>query len=85
MKLAKTELSDGHVRVRFVDNAETPKAWIDICLPAESLMNPWDGAKSLGEIEARYVGVVRLATLRAAREIIGEEIDRLSNRTDIRR
>jgi hypothetical protein len=80
MKLVETKVAESTVRVRFADHVDPLKAanWIDMQLPLAELRDPY-GEGDLGDPELRYLAEVRLAALRSARDVIGAEIQRLSN------
>jgi hypothetical protein len=85
MKLIETKITENAAYIRYADSEVTPESWIDIQVPLKDLKNPWDEQQPLGNIETRLVAEARLATLRVAREIIGAEIQRLSDRSNLRR
>ena len=81
LSLIETTVSEYSVRMRYADKTDPTKAlaWIDFCFPLGDLVHPdsRDG-QPLGDPEKQYLGEIRLAVLRAARDLIGAEIQRLS-------
>jgi hypothetical protein len=83
MKLVETKISETAVHMRYADNPDLAKAnqWIDFQVPLDALkFLDHGGERALGNIEERYLGVIRVAALRYAREIIAAETQRLSGR-----
>jgi hypothetical protein len=82
MQLVETKISETTVQMRYADNPDSAKAtvWIDFQVPLKDLTLPdADQEYPLGDIEIRYLGSIRQAALRYARELIGEETQRLAS------
>lgn len=83
LKLIETKILPNAVHMRLADDPDPEKAeyWIDFQVPLDGLtLGTAAGDMPLGDIERRYVGSVRLAALRYARDLIGEETQTLASR-----
>lgn len=87
MKLIETTVLESSVQMRFADDADREKAseWIEIRVPTDSLRDPFAGASPLGDLDKRLLAEVRLVALRYARDVIGDETQRLSELVNRRR
>jgi hypothetical protein len=85
LKLTETTVSATAIRMRLADEAGSEaSAWIEFQVPLAGLelpRNPTD----LGDPNTRLLAEVRLAALRAARDAIGVETQRLSDLVDRKR
>ena len=80
MKLIETKISETTIHMRYADSLDNLKAirWIDFQVPLTELrIAEQDVEVSLGNIEKRHLGVIRLAALRYMQDIIGVETQRL--------
>ena len=83
MQLIETKILPNAVHMRLADDPDPEKAeyWIDFQVPLDALtLGSQAGELALGDIERRYVGSVRLAALRYARDLIGAETQALAGR-----
>jgi hypothetical protein len=83
LKLIETKILANAVYMRLADDTDPQKAdyWIEFQVPLDELkLAGIAGEEELGEIERRFVGSVRLAALRYARDLLGEETQALSSR-----
>ena len=81
MQLIETTVTETSVLMRFADNADRSQAteWIDFAVPVAGLtLQGQNGDIPLGDIQMRHLASIRLAALRHARGVIGDEIHRLS-------
>lgn len=81
MQLIETRISAAAVHTRYANDPDVAKAteWFDFQVPLEPLRAPIGHGEPLGDPETRYLVEVRLAALRYLRDVITEEIQRLSN------
>jgi hypothetical protein len=88
MRLFETSVTATAVRMRYADHPDPTKAtqWVDFQVPIEAQpANPAaDPGRTVGP-ELQLFGEVRLAALRHARAVIGEETRRLTELLDHRR
>jgi hypothetical protein len=83
MELRETKILPNGVYMRLADDPDPQKAdyWIEFQVPLDDLTLPTAGGDvPLGDEEKRYLGSIRLAALRYAREIIGAETQALASR-----
>jgi hypothetical protein len=80
MTLIETIVSETSIRMRYADHEDPVRAtqWLDFKVLIADLKSP-DQHNLLGDPETRFLAEVRLAALRHARDIIGDETKRLSN------
>jgi hypothetical protein len=80
MKLFETKVTDKAVRMRFADDGDPAKAeqWVEFQIPLADLKHPHAQNHPLQDPEIQLVAELRLSALRAVRDVIGEEIQRLS-------
>jgi hypothetical protein len=79
MKLIETTILANAVHMRFADHHDPKEAeyWIDFQVPLDELKHPQTN-NPLGDPEEQFLSEVRLAALRYARDVIGDETQRLS-------
>jgi hypothetical protein len=78
-----THISDSYIHMRFADNPDAAHAhiWIDFRVPIEGLtLATASGEQALGDPEKRWLGTIRLAALRYARDVLSAETQDLSSR-----
>jgi hypothetical protein len=83
MQLIETKILPNAVYMRLADDHDPQKAdyWIEFQVPLDELTLPTSmGDEPLGDAERRFVGSVRLAALRYARDALGEETRALAGR-----
>lgn len=80
MKLIETAISETSVWMRFADKSDPEHAtkWVDFQIPLASLAHPFAQQSPLGNPENKLLAEVRLSALRAVRDVIGGEIQRLT-------
>ena len=78
MKLLQTSVSATSIRMRFANDADPTKAsqWVDFQVPLDQL--------GLSDLERQLLAELRLAALRHARGVIGDEVRRISELLDQR-
>ena len=87
MKLTETTLTETAIRMRYADSADPAKAtqWLDFQVPLAGIALPAGvGEEPLGDPERQLLAEVRLAALRYARGLIGDETRRISELLDRR-
>ena len=88
MKLVETKVTSASVHMRYADNLDPSKAtqWVDFQVPIDAVWAP-DGPPGTPSIdpERQGLGEIRLAALRHARGVIGDETRRISELFDRRR
>jgi hypothetical protein len=79
MKLIETAISETSVWMRYADetNPDDATQWVDFQIPLKNLAHPF-GSSPLGDPESSLLAEVRLSALRAVRDVIGGEIQRLT-------
>jgi hypothetical protein len=79
MELFETKILPNAVYMKFVDDPDPQKMdyWIEFQVPLDELKHP-QTANDLGDPELQFLSEIRLAALRYAREVIGDETQRLS-------
>jgi hypothetical protein len=83
LELRETKILPNAVYMRLADNPDPARAvhWIEFQVPLNDLTLPSSGGDlPLGDEERRYLGSIRLAALRYARDRLGEETQVLAGR-----
>jgi hypothetical protein len=84
MELTETRISGASIWMRFSESPDARIAtrWIEFQVHQDDLLDPYSRESApLGDPELQPLGVIRLAALRRARDVIASEIRRLSDQS----